>query len=41
MLLISCIYSNEKKIKKNGKMIPEVAAKYSSNMRGVDTMDQI
>ena len=40
MLLISSIYSNEKKIKKKGKMIPEVAAKYSSNMRGVDIMDQ-
>lgn len=40
MLLISSIYSNEKKIKKNGKMIPEVAEKYSSNMRCVDIMDQ-
>ena len=40
MLLISSIYTNEKKNKKIGKMIPEVSAKYSSNMRSVDIMDQ-
>jgi len=42
MILISSIFSGEKieSNLKNKKEIPEIVKKYSSNMRGVDRMDQ-